>query len=154
MTAAASMEHLTEDGSRCYVIISSSSDRSGPLLLASVTGLQSLAPAILAAFSKAIGNIQSKQQQQQISAGNVAHASAAVRLAVFWELPNAEGSFESASISRSRSSSSSSRRSDVDYRSCSSRADVTGAIQRWGRCVALQPPSLTLLLECSLRQLG
>jgi hypothetical protein len=154
MTAAASMEHLTEDGSRCYVIIIiSSSDRSGPLLLASVPGLQSLAPAILAAFSKAIGNIQSKQQQQQISAGNIAHASAAVKLAVFWELPNAEGSFESASISRSRSSSSS-RRSDVDYRSCSSRADVTGAIQRWGRCVALQPPSLTLLLQCGMRQLG
>lgn len=133
-------------------------------LLASATGLQHLQPSVLAAFSRALGSIQQLLQQQgvgrpnspastlqklqlpdgswiQCSIDNSAVSNSAGGLAVFCQLPETGTSSDGKVTSWKEGSSS-------------SRLDVVGAVQRWGRCMAVQPPSLLVVLECGLRQLG
>eukprot|EP00775_Hariotina_reticulata_P006043 gene6043-6281_t len=114
-------------------------------MLAGITGLQYLSPAALAACSQAFQDICRQVQvggSGGAGAGKHSYSSADVPVAIMVEVPACSVAVAGASAGRGTAGQA------------SRRLAVLGAVQLCGRTMALQAPSLVVLLECQLRQFG
>jgi hypothetical protein len=114
-------------------------------MLAGISGLQDLPPATLAACSQALVDLcrQMQRGRSKSTAAATGSCSADIHVAVMVEVPACDSCTGAGDPPGMTPAGRSSR-----------RPEVLGALQLCGRTMTLQPPSLVVLLESQLRQLG